>query len=123
MKKLILVLWVCACFYACQSPAARTQAFIPGTYVCSGESDYSVANDTLLVTPLDAHHYQLERRTAYHAIRQGKRLPARHQVKTYQALWDPLKQELDEQSDGLIFRFDAEKGVLYAGKAVYQKLK
>ncbi len=122
MKKYIIILLACAGCYACQSPAARTQTFIPGTYTGSATGEFSSAQDTLVITRLDQSHYELVRRTGYQALRNGKRLAKHHQVRVFKTLWDPLKQELTEEKTGLVFRFDADKALLYVGKASYRKI-
>lgn len=122
MKKLFIILFSCSFFYACQTPAAKTQEFIPGSYVSSAAGAFSTADDTLIFTRLDQSHYDLVRRTAYQAIRKGKKLPVHHQVREFKTLWDPLKQELTEEKSGLVFRFDPGKGVLLVGKAIYRKI-
>lgn len=122
MKKYIILLLACAGWYACQSPATKTRDFIPGTYTGSASGEFSSVRDTLVFARLDQSHFELVRRTAYQAIRNGKPLALRHQVRAYKTLWDPLKQELTEETSGLFFRFDADKRIVIVGKAIYHKL-
>jgi len=122
MKKLSFILLACAVLFSCQTPTARRLAFIPGAYATTASSELSSARDTLVFTRLDQNHFGLVRRTAYQPVRNGKRLPWRHWMKEFRALWDPLKQELTEEKTGLVFRFDVDKGVLLVGKAVYHKI-
>ncbi|EHQ29695.1 hypothetical protein [Mucilaginibacter paludis] len=122
MKNYLIIIVVVIGFYSCQTPAAKTKSFIPGTYVSSASGEFSSAQDTLVINRLDQSHYQLLRRTGYQAIRKGKKLPKRHQSRELETVWDPLKQDLTEEKSGLVFRFDAEKGRLYVGKASYRKI-
>jgi len=107
---------------ACQSKNKQTQDFIPGAYVNSAKGEYSIANDTLLIQPIDGTHYQIIRRTTYQAIRDGKTLPTHHKEQKLNAVWDSAKQELDETITGRIFHFDEAKQLLLINQAVYHKI-
>lgn len=107
---------------ACQSKNKQTQDFIPGTYVNAAKGEYAIANDTLLIKPIDGNNYQITRRTTYQAIRDGKLLPRHHKEQKLNAVWDSGKQELDETIAGRIFHFDANKRLLLINQAVYHKI-
>ena len=106
----------------CKGEAGKVQGFIPGTYVNSARSAYSVAYDTLVIRAESDLHYRLERRTAYQAMRNGKLLPLRHKAVVYETVFDPAKLELSEPQSGRVLRFDRDKKVLLIHQAVYKKL-
>lgn len=122
MKSLLFVFWLPLLWGGCKGEAGKVQDFIPGTYVNSARSAYSVAYDTLVIKGEGPLHYLLERRTAFQAVREGKLLPLRHKVAVFETLFDPVKLELSEPQSGRVFRFDRDKGVLLIHQAVYRKL-
>ncbi|WP_299516611.1 hypothetical protein [Mucilaginibacter sp.] len=107
---------------ACQSKNSQTQDFIPGTYVNAAKGDYAIANDTLVIKPVDANNYMIIRKTTYQAIRDGHLLPKHHKTEKLNAIWNTGKHELDETITGRIFRFDADKKLLLINQASYQKI-
>lgn len=106
----------------CKGEAEKVRDFIPGTYVNAARSACAVAKDTLVISAEGELHYRLERHTAYHAMREGKLLPLRHNVAVYEAVFDPARLELSEPQSGRVFRVDRDKGVLLIHQAVYRKL-
>jgi len=93
---------------ACGGPAG----FQPGTYVNHAESEYSVADDTLVIAP----DYRVTRNTTYH--RRGGQ--PRRLVKHFNGVWDADKQTLELTQTGtlLIFR----PGELRLANSTYRKL-
>src|ERR1700744_2846869 len=122
MKCLLVVLVLPLFWGGCKDQAEKVADFIPGTYVNAARGPFSVAYDTLVIRAESDRHYQLERRTAYQAVRTGKLLPVKHRVVVYETVFDPVKLELSEPQSGRVFRFDRDKGVLLIHQAVYRKL-
>ena len=119
----MMMFWLPLFFWGgCKGEASKVQDFIPGTYVNSARSDYSVAYDTLVIRAECELHYRLERRTAYQAVWEGKLLPVRHKAVVYETVFDPAKLELSEPLSGRVFRFDRDKGGVLIHQAVYRKL-
>ncbi len=75
----------------------RTDKFITGTFVHEGQSDYSIAYDTLNIqTLVQDQTYQVSLRTGFHRIRNKKLLPKEFKVKTWQATWNEKDRTLSE---------------------------
>jgi hypothetical protein len=107
---------------ACQSKTAKVQSFIDGIYVNHAQSEYGIADDTLIIKQVDGNNYQIMRRTTYQAIRNGKLFPKHSKVQNLNAIWDSNKQELDELITGRVFRFDVAKKLLLINQASYHKI-
>jgi len=107
---------------ACKSNSGSD--FIPGTYVNQSQSEFSVANDTLVITKAvnTDYIYLITRKTGYRRIGDGKLYPAKHNIKHLTGNWDPVKQvmQLMQNETTLIFQPDQNK--LYIGSNTYLKL-
>lgn len=86
---------------ACTNSTKQTREFMPGTYVNQAKSDYSVANDTLVITP----DYRVTRKTGFSRIINGQPGPAQHKVKSFTGIWDAQKQTLQLTQNGIIILF------------------
>jgi len=98
--------------------------FIPGTYVNQARSDYSVANDTLIITaaPNTQNIYLVTRKTGYRRIADGSESKATYQVKKLTGEWDPQKQFLQLMQTGVVVTFQPEQHKLLIGSSEYWKL-
>jgi len=107
---------------ACHSKPDKVAAFIPGTYVHAAKGEYSQAEDTLVITLVSGEAYHIQRRAGFRPIREGKLLPKRWKVQSLNGNYDPQQQVLFETTNGRVFSFDPERGVLLVNSAVYRKL-
>ena len=107
---------------ACTGKQQQTKDLIPGTYVNHAQSEYSVADDTLIVKadPLTETSYQVTRKTGYCRILNGKLQPEQHQAKTFTGLWDEQKQTLQLTQNGIIILFGPRQ--LHVQNNTYRKL-
>lgn len=96
----------------CKRGADPVRAFIPGTYVSAASGEFSVAEDTLVITAGEKEAFTITRHTAYQAILFGKLLPERHLVQHFEGLYDPENRVLNEFTTRRIFRFDPGKRLL-----------
>ncbi|MBS1501072.1 MAG: hypothetical protein JST32_03350 [Bacteroidetes bacterium] len=124
MKKLIkpFMFIGMAVIAACQGKSAKVQSFIDGMYVNHSQSEYAIADDTLIFAHTDADHYSITRNTGYRAIRDGKLLPKKFKRGKFDGIYDPQNRVLNETTTGRLFRFDPDKGVLLLKQAVYRKI-
>jgi hypothetical protein len=88
--------------------------FAAGTYVNHAESEYSVADDTLII----ATDYHVTRRTTYH--RTGGQ--PRHLVKQFNGVWDENKKMLTLTQTGTQLLFRPAEKILLLGNSVYHQL-
>lgn len=116
----ILLLWA-----ACGSPDKPAAAdFIPGTYVSQQQSEYSVANDTLVITVAKGTEniYLITKKTGYRRIDNGKKQAPEYKVKKLTGTWDTQKQLLTIMQNGLLINFQPEQNKLMIGSNEYWKL-
>ncbi|MDB4925514.1 hypothetical protein [Mucilaginibacter sp.] len=97
--------------------------FIPGAYVNQARSDYSIANDTLIIAPgkNTDNIYLITRKTGYRRIVDGKLMPLQHQVKHWSGEWDSQKQILQVMQTGNFLLFQPDKNSLLNGSSEYNK--
>lgn len=109
---------------ACHSESGHIKDFIPGTYVSQGRSEYSMANDTLVITKANNadNIYLITRKTGYRRITDGKLQALQHQVKHLTGTWDTQKQVLQVLQTGSPLIFQPDKNSLLNGSSEYRKL-
>ncbi len=126
MKKHILILAMAVMgLAACHSENdSSVKDFIPGIYVNQARSDYSIANDTLVIEAgkNTENIFLLTRKTGYRRITDGKLQPLQHQVKHCSGEWDEQKQILQIMQTGNFLLFYPDKGSLLNGNSEYWKL-
>lgn len=125
MKKYAyLLLAGCLSFAACRSKSDQVRDFIPGSYVNSAKSEYSTANDTLVIAPDQASEnvYSITRKTGYQLLREGKPGPMLHKTKRWTATWNRDGQVLTILQTGKQIRFLPDQHGLVNGNSQYRKL-
>jgi hypothetical protein len=110
---------------ACTNSNHKVTHFIAGTYVNHAQSEYSIADDTLLITQdqQNPNSYHITRKTGYQRIKDGKPGPAEHKAKTFTGLWDKGKQTLQITQNGIILLFQPDQNKLLIENSMYTKLK
>jgi UDP-N-acetylmuramate-alanine ligase len=83
---------------ACSSD--KTQSFIVGTYVNSAKSEYSIANDTLVIEAAESNRFLIYRKTGITLIRNGEIGKEQHEQEEWQALYDEGSKTLTESKRG-----------------------
>jgi hypothetical protein len=109
---------------ACHNESDSLKDFIPGTYVNQAQSEYSVANDTLVITQA-AHTeniYLITRKTGFRRITDGKVQQLQHKVKHWTGTWDTQKQIMQVMQTGNFLIFQPEKNNLLINTSEYWKL-
>jgi len=109
---------------ACTSKQQQIKDFIPGTYVNHAKSEYSVADDTLVINAdaLTETGYQVTRKTGFSRILNGKPGPEQHQVKSFTGIWDEQKQTLQITQNGILLLFQPGANGLEVQNSKYKKL-
>lgn len=108
---------------ACNSGSTVTN-FIPGTYVNQAQSEFSVANDTLVITQAKNtdNIYLITRKTGYRRINDGKLQGLQHQVKHWTGMWDSQKQLMQILQTAGTLTFQPGQNSLLNGTSIYGKL-
>jgi hypothetical protein len=123
MKQLFLLTGLAIVLAACQNNNSAGD-FIPGTYVNQAQSEFSVANDTLVITKAanTDYIYLITRKTGYRRIGDGKLYPLKHQVKHLTGNWDPVKQVMQFMQNETTLIFQPDQNKLFIGSNTYWKL-
>ncbi|RFZ90053.1 hypothetical protein D0C36_22675 [Mucilaginibacter conchicola] len=107
--------------YSCNLPASNN---LSGTYVHNGKNEYSVAYDTIRISPItDGKTYNVSEHIGYHPIKDGILRPKEFKIKTWQATWDQEKNTLSENQFAQQFYYDPKSKTLTSGSAIFLKIK
>ncbi|HEK19754.1 MAG TPA: hypothetical protein ENO28_04800 [Bacteroidetes bacterium] len=112
----IAVLFITAC------TTDKTRDFIPGTYVNSAGSEFSVANDTLVIEPAESNNFSILRKTGFNVITDGKKGKRQHETEQWNAIYDDGTKVLTETRKGKLITFYPKAGTLKVGKREYKKI-
>jgi len=109
---------------ACNSKIHEVKDFIPGTYVNQAQSAYSIANDTVQITPdtLTGNAYHIVRKTGFCRVSGGKLQPEEHKIKSFTGIWDGQKQTVTITQNGIILVFQPGGSKLKIENSEYRKL-
>jgi hypothetical protein len=120
--KILLILLVATLLTACN--ADKLRGFIPGTYVDSASSEYSIAYDTLISEQAEreSNNYILHRKTGFRRIRNGKPGKDEFETEEWVGVYDPNTGVLNEISTGKTITFYPETNRLRVVKREYQKI-
>jgi hypothetical protein len=124
MKRTLLsIIAIAGILVACHS-ISKDQSFIPGTYVNQAQSEFSIANDTLVITQAKNtdNIYLITRKTGYRRITGGKVQQLQHQVKHWTGMWDDQKQLMQILQTGNTLTFQPGQNSLLNGTSIYGKL-
>ena len=101
----------------------QVTGFMPGRYATSGENEYSISWDTIVVKPVDELNYAVERRTRFRKIRNGILQAWKHEVEVWDAQLEPQTHNLIELRHGKRIIFYPDSGYLKIGKRKYLKVE
>jgi len=120
--KLIIILAVIA-FVGCQSNSLSDS--LSGTFTNQSKSEYSIASDTLIITPStqSGNNYQIERRTGYQKIRNGELQAKEYKTEKWQSSWNEDKQVLSETEYGRQITPSKDGNALTLKNTEYKKIK
>ncbi|MES2456836.1 MAG: hypothetical protein V4594_14885 [Bacteroidota bacterium] len=95
-----------------------------GTYVNSAGSEFSIANDTLVVEQSQDNHYQIHRSTGFRLLDdQGRPGKLQYEKEEWTAVYDPGTEVLSESRNGVVITFNADRSMMIAGKRKYKRIK
>jgi len=121
MKKILLVLAMASgLMAACNTDKIRS--FIPGTYINNARSEYSIANDTLVIDPSESDSFVIHRKTGFDEVRDKKVGKREYETEQWNALYDPATQTLTETRKGKLITFYPKDSKLMVGKREYEKI-
>lgn len=120
MKTILNLAVVAVLLVACQ-PNPKNQ--MEGLYVNHSEGPYSLADDTLELVQLNGEQYQINRRTGFNLIRDGKIGKRQYETEQWQLSYDPDRSVMIQEAKGKQIDIDLDSQKLRVGKREYSKLK
>jgi hypothetical protein len=118
---------LCGCFAALLFLASCTgsnRPAIEGSYTSYQSGEYSISNDTLVVTAYgDMGDYQVIRRSGFQRVRNGKLMPKEYQVKDLTGRFDPETGTLDIGTEGRKISFLPDRNSLLLMQREYQRIR
>ncbi len=100
-----------------------TRKFIPGTYVNSDGSEYSVAWDTLAIEPSESNNFLIHRKTGFNMIHNGKLGKHEYETEEWLGIYDKNTKTITESAKGKLITFYPKGNKLLVGRREYRKLK
>lgn len=107
-------------FIACKGGSASS---ITGTYVNHASSEFSIADDTLVVEHDKDQNYLIHRKTGFQVMNESvKKGKLQHETEEWKAVFDEGSQSMTENRKGRIISFDLAKGVLRLENSKYERI-
>lgn len=121
MKNLIILCAIAASMItACKTDNIRS--FIPGTYINNARSEFSIANDTLVIEPSESNIFYINRKTGFNLVNGGKIGKLEHETENWNAVFDEGTKILTETKKGKLITFYPDSAKLKVGNRTYQKI-
>ncbi|MCX2479347.1 hypothetical protein OQY15_09620 [Pedobacter sp. MC2016-15] len=95
---------------------------LPGIYVNHAESEYSIAEDTLIVEHEKDNNYLIHRRAGFKLITDGKPGATHFHTEEWSGVYNEKSQILRENRKGRIISFDFDKGILKLKNSIHQRI-
>jgi hypothetical protein len=119
---ILLIAMMTAVVSACTTN--KIEDYIPGTYVDSASSEYSIAFDTLIIEPaeIESQNYIIHRKTGFRRIENGKLGKYQFKAEEWVAVFDPDTKVLNEITTGKTITFYPQTKRLRVVRREYQKI-
>lgn len=119
LKNLIALLVVMLFCTGCLNSSSD----LNGTYVNHAASEFSIADDSLVVEHVSGLDYLIHRKTGYFLLddagKPGKRVLEKERWK---AAFDEGSNTMTENSKGRVISFDRDKGILKLENSLFQRI-
>lgn len=121
MKNLIILCAIAVSLItACKTDNIRS--FIPGIYINNTGSEFSIANDTLVIEPSENNSFHLHRKTGFNLVADGKVGRREYETENWNAIYDESTKVLTEIKKGKLITFYPDSAKIKVGNRTYQKL-
>jgi hypothetical protein len=118
-KCLITLLYLLGFLFGCGQPES-----FEGTYVNTASSEFSIANDTLVVEQGEGNRFLIHRSTGFRLLDDQGRLGKRqYEKEEWTAVYDRGTEVMTESRNGVVISFNADRSLLTAGKRKYKRIK
>ena len=123
MKTRIILLAILS-FMMTACSTDKVKKFIPGTYINSASSEFSLVNDTLVIEQAEeeSNNYLIHRKTGFKRIENGKLGKPEYETEEWITTYDENSKALNESAKGKLITFYPETNRLLIGKREYQKI-
>lgn len=118
--KIILTVLSLAVLLACDTD--NKQSYVPGTYVNNTTGKYSVANDTLVIEAWEGNKFEVNRKTGFNFIRNGKKGKREHETEKWNTVYNEKTGVLTETQKGKTLTFYPDSNMLMIGTRIYKKV-
>lgn len=126
MKLTHLAFSAIAIMVSCKSSDDRQEPWrlAEGTYVLQSKSEFSVADDTLVIKPVIGQKglFSIKRNISYQRTGAKGEIPREKKQEVSTAIWEPETTQLKEQKHGRFYSVSADGNQLLIGKTVYRKV-
>lgn len=96
---------------------------LEGTFVNSAGSEFSMANDTLIVEQAEGNQYLIHRRTGFRLLDSvGKPGHLQHEAEEWMADYNPENGTMSEKRHGKSISFSADGSVMRVGRRAYRRI-
>lgn len=92
-----------------------------GVYVNEAESEYSIADDTIILRAQNAERFSIIRKTGFQRKKDGILLPKEYKAEYSGGIYDPLHQIIHESKKGLEVICDAE--TIQINNTIFHKIQ
>ncbi|RZJ76738.1 MAG: hypothetical protein EOO45_01090 [Flavobacterium sp.] len=94
-----------------------------GTYVNSAGSEFSLADDTLIVEKAEQNHFLIHRRTGFRLLDEsGKPGKRQFEKEEWIAVYNPQTGIMTEQTKGKVIGFSSDKMEMRVAKRGYKRI-
>lgn len=109
--------------FSCKNSSNNTND-LGGTYVTQFNNEYTITNDTLIITPAESSSksFNVERRTGFNKIRDGVTLDKQFKVAKWMSFFDSDKQVLKETDLGKQIHVVSGTDKIRLGSSEYTKI-
>jgi hypothetical protein len=97
---------------------------VEGTYVMHSKGDFSIAEDTLAILPIQNQKdiYTIERRVGYQRITETGIQPKEIRQEKATAIWYAISNQLKEQKKGRVYSLSTDGKQLLIGSTAYTRI-
>ncbi|MBB5439152.1 hypothetical protein HDC92_002839 [Pedobacter sp. AK017] len=94
-----------------------------GTFVNTAGSEFSIADDTLVVEQGEGNQFLIHRRTGFSLLDdQGRPGKKQYEKEEWKAVYDRGTEVMTESRNGIMITFNADRSILTAGKRKYKRI-
>ena len=118
---LLIVVTVAIFLLGCNGFSDKVNLFIPGTYLASWKTAFSIAIDTMTIAG-DGEGFLITRRTHLQFINAAKQRAPEYSITKWQGNYSASDKTLIVRTNGRVMNFDPNNKILRMGAIVYRKL-